>query len=1316
MRRLLLLLLLLFLSAQVVGGCGEEVGPGPVTEGEPSDPTTTQLPDQPDPTANTDTTPPDVPDPEAPFAMHVLEPTSGRTLGGELVVIEGSGFIAGMDVYFGSRKAPDIIVYSSQIIHARTPSHKPGVVDVKLQAPNSTVTVKPAAYVFRDDLSVTGVEPAVGPTKGGSPVTVRGHGFTADTKVIIGSRLLIDLTVVDSETIYGIVPAGPRGETDVIVGNPLTSTVLNGAYRYTAAPEITWLEPSSAPIDQAQEVAVIGENMGEDTVVRIDGEPVEIVATSIFQNRTVVRVEGGAAGIVDVEVETNDGLAQAQEAFVFYDAEATELALLNVWPRSGSMSGGNDVALTLTGLGSVPEVYFGAEKANVVDADFPHLTVVVPAGSGVVDIKVKHQGAEVVQAAAYEYLPLPVVHGVVPGYGPIQGGTQLTITGKRFGTDPDVFVGALPATVLSVEEDTIVVLTPPGSPGLADVRVAENGDSGLPGSDAVLEKAFDFRPLGGPEVYAIHPTYGGIAGGTLVRIFGAGFTLPKVRFAKLALDSVDVRGSSELRVRSPYADESTVLNVSVEQGGHAITLTDAYAYFDPTSPYGGSWGPPIEGTVNVTVLDLFTTDPIPEALVILGNDPDTKHRGFTDGRGQIILSDLDIVGAQMITAAKKNHTAYSVVEYDAENVTVHLINLHPSDDGGGGGGSPPNIPPFGELDGKVSGLGKYLVLPPGVTGRKTAWCQSTTPGLWEDPPKPNTPDSLLDYTWVDSEGYFDMKLHLTELAIVCLGGVVTDEEEPKKSFVPLMMGVARNIQPKPGEKLADLVDIQLSIPLKRTIPIRLDGAPTTYVNPGNGVEDVTRARLRVALDFGPDGFWTVMDREEYGSDLFQLAKQPVSLVDDLDGVTYAIEATVKGKGNQAAITGTQHFKVKFLETDRLFSFVDGAWNIVKSGIPRDAHATWGPAPDRVWLVGQGGLIAHGKNGSWFPQYSPTTLDLNGVWGVDYDHAVAVGDLGTVVAFDGSTWALETTDTTANLHAVWGQAHDDMWAVGDGVILHRDAADWTTQHTIQGALHSVWGAAGGHVLAGGDNGTLWQRTGNTWASLSVAEGVSLRGIHGTGWDHAMIVGDNGTVLKWNGSEATAIDVPTTERLNAVHVSAPDEVFCVGDRGAMLRFDGNGWAVEQAPAYGGDLKAVWDLGTPEAGTIAAGTQVISVGPILQFPVIDAPSNPALGQQSSFDYHMKWHALPGHEPTFNFVEMMMGWGNYFPAWWHVVDAQTTDVTLPHLPTLGIDPFLEGNAVLFVHRVYKPGTTADNFDFWDTYQRGSWTSWATAQAIFTP
>jgi len=1317
-------------------------------------------------------------DPIAKFEVLDLEPDEGRTFGGELVVLEGNAFVPGTEVYFGSLKAPDVIVYSAVIIHARTPAHKPGIVDITLEAPNGAKTVLEDAFLFRDKLSVTSIEPNRGPAGGGTPITVRGVGFTQDTKLLLDGRLAIDITVVDSTSLLAITPPGDGGDTDVIVSTPWTNDVIFGGFRFTVAPSVSSVSPLSGPVDGESIVTLTGAGLSADAIVYVDDAPVETLSGDGAGTLTI-SLPGGDEGAADIQVSTQDGHTLLNDAFTFVGAGSGETEILNVWPHAGDVSGGSQVTLTAYGLTNSGDttVTFGNKTAQVVsvDAISSRIIVLAPNGApGTADITLTtSNGADTVDAG-YQYTTIPAPVSVLPANGFVDGGETVTLSGANLAGDIEVYVGALPATIVSQTATKIELITPIGSPGWADIRVVGDGGEG------VLEDGFTYKPMNGVELYAVAPNYGAIAGNTLIHVYGAGFKKgAEVRFAKQFLSKVDVVSSTELQVRAPKADEPTNVDVAVEQDGKTMELLDAYSYFDPYSPYGGSWGPIIRGSVNVTVLDIFTTDPIPGAFVMLWANAETPYQGVTDDRGQITFSGEDLRGAQMVTASKAQHTAMTVVEYDAENVTVHLIPMNPSSSGGGGGGG--EGLPFGHITGSVTGLGKYIIMPPvtcdaieaqglagaggtnnclpcetdadcgenascagtycaeaclssqdcptgyvcgGTTenklgcipypGEKAAYCQTTNHTLWEEPPTPHTPIATDDGSraWVDGVGEYWMKTRLGELAVICIGGVVRDPNNKTASFLPLRMGVARNVEPIPGEELSD-INIELNIPLKKDVPLRLDGAPLMYKSQPTGTT------LRIAMDFGPEGYWNVAQLQGIGQNRFTLDNQPEALGGELEGVTYIFHAEVRG--GEFGVSGTQAFNVKLLEVDRLFSFQDGAWTVQNAGIQTDILGMWGNAPQNVWAVGADGLIAHGKNGAWFPQYSPVSDHLRAVWGIEESYALTVGDNGAAVEFDGVKWSALDTGAEADLFGVWGTSPDNMYAVGEQVVLHRGSDGWTSIASAPSVtLRAAWGAGPTDLMTVGDDGRLWRYNAldAAWKTEQLVTGLALRGISGTAPDHVWIVGDKGTVIEWSGpGQWIQHDVPTTEQLNAVVALENGQVFVSGSRGLLLRYDGNGWSAEKAPKYGGDLMAVVAFDEPGTPSYAAGTQVVTLGPMLSFPeIIDPISN-----FGTFGYHLAWTAEPSALPTFNFVQMLAGPGFYFPAWWTVVESEVTEVTFPNLPEISpgvspLAPFAGGPILMQVNRVFKPGASVHNFDFWDMYDVGSWKSWATNGVTFTP
>ena len=1368
-------------TALVALGCGV---PGSGKTSQP--PTSPPDPENPLP----ETPEPETPEPEAPTGLQLwsVDPLEGRTAGGELAVLEGQGFVDGTKVYFGSLPAQEVTVYSPVVIHARTPAHKTGMVDVRLVTPTGEKTVLEDAFLFRDELKITSIEPDRGAAAGGTPITVRGVGFVHDTRVLLGGRLALDITVVDSSTILAIAPPGAPGPSTVLVSTPFTNDSIHHGFRFTAPPKINHLSPASGVVGAETTLTLVGAYLSAESKVWVGDLEAAIVGGNGLSTLKVV-VQGGAEGAVDVRVETADGATVLNDAFTFTLAQPLAgVDVLNAWPHSGDVSGGEEVVITAYGPTTLADttVRFGSLLASIVSVDaVTHRTVVLsPAGAAgdQVDITIETSLGAASLEGAYTYTTVPAIAAVSPNKGPVAGGTTLSIDGSNLAGDVDVFVGALPATILSQTDSSLEVATPPGSPGASSVRVISAG------GEATATNAFTYLPTNGPEFYAVTPSYGAVAGNTLIHVYGAGFeTGVRVRFAKKFVD-VNLISSTELQVRAPKADEPVTLDITVEADAKVMTIKDAYSYFDPYSPYGGSWGPPVRGTVNITVLDIFTTDPIPDAFVMLWADPTTPFQGFTDDRGQITFSAPQLQGPQMVTASKAQHTAMSVVEYDAENVTVHLIPYNPPSTGGGGGG---DLLPNGRVRGVVTGLGKYVKVPPqtctematlgkvapaGTTncvscaqdadcgagahcinvalegmycadgctadfecpsgyrclgasggglacqpdpGQKAAYCQTTSYELWEDVVEKEafTPGAVWTTTWVQGDGSFVMDTRLGELAIVCVGGVVRDPNDKLNSFVPTALGVGRHIDPIPAEEI-DGVVIDLSVRLEKDVPLRLDGAPTSYTLQ-DGSTTKTMSDVRVAFDFGAEGYWTVANLTGYALVEMTLKRQPKTLTGPLEGVSYTFRAEVFN--GMYASSGTQAHKVKVLEVDRMFTFVDGAWQVLQAGIPTDVHAMWGDDPSHVWAVGAAGLIAHGKNGSWFPQASPVEAGLNAVWGVGQDFAIAAGEEGAIVRFDGATWDTEDSGTISPLYAAWGSAPDNMYAVGQGTVLHRGALGWSVLNSPPPTtLRAAWGPSPTELWAAGDDGKLWRLVDGVWSSTQLVQAASLRGMAGgaPGAETVWLVGDLGTVIEYSVADHTWVqhDVPTSEQLNAVHTFVDGTVFVVGRRGTLLRWDGYGWSLEQAPKYGGDLRAVWSLEGEEPSAVAAGTQVVSLGPMLSFPEIGDPIANTFGG-SVFSYHLDWDALPGAEPTFNFVEMLSGPGWYFPAWWTVVEADVQDITFPNLMEIqGINPFPPGNLLMRVTRVLKPGASVHNFDFFDMYDAGGWQSWAMDGVEFSP
>jgi len=168
-----------------------------------------------------------------------VAPSSGTTAGGTPVTITGTGFqpaVPDTMVTFGSVAASGVNVISSTQIHAMTPAHDAGSVDVRVANPDTQSATRVGGYVY-----VSGTAPTIsslsvdsGLSSGGTPVTITGSNFAGGATVTFGTLPAASVTVVSPTRIDVTTPSQAAGSiVDVTVTNPDTQQgTLPNAFRY----------------------------------------------------------------------------------------------------------------------------------------------------------------------------------------------------------------------------------------------------------------------------------------------------------------------------------------------------------------------------------------------------------------------------------------------------------------------------------------------------------------------------------------------------------------------------------------------------------------------------------------------------------------------------------------------------------------------------------------------------------------------------------------------------------------------------------------------------------------------------------------------------------------------------------------------------------------------------------------------------------------------------------------------------------------------------------------------------------------------------
>jgi hypothetical protein len=527
-----------------------------------------------------------------------ISPTKGPKQGGTVVTITGSGFTGVTAVKFGQTAATSYTFNSDTSITATSPSATNlGTVDITVTTPGGTSATSSADQFTYTPPAITSISPTTGSTLGGTTVTIAGSLFTGVTSVKFGSTSAASYIFKNDTSITAISPAG-TGIVDVTVTTPGGTSATSSADRFTyvapPVPVITAISPTNGTKAGGTSIAITGTGFTGVTSVKFGSTSVSYT----FNNDTSITVIAPAGtGTVDITVTTPGGTSATSSAdkFTYLPPVVTSIS-----PTSGSVSGGTVVTITGSLLTGATTVYFGTLSATFTVNSDTSITATAPAAPtnyGTIDVTVVTPGGTSATSSStkftYSPLPLPTFTSITPTYGPVAGGTTVTIIGTGFTGATSVLIGGTAATGLTVINATAIsATTPSGTAGAAWVNVT------TPAGTVSTQRAFTYVPA--PTFASITPPSGPAAGGTLVTIIGTGFTgATSVLIGGTAATGLTFVSDSQVIATTPHGTAGTTVWVDVvTPNGTAASAAPAYTYVGPAySSITPSSGPPKGGTV-----------------------------------------------------------------------------------------------------------------------------------------------------------------------------------------------------------------------------------------------------------------------------------------------------------------------------------------------------------------------------------------------------------------------------------------------------------------------------------------------------------------------------------------------------------------------------------------------------------------------------------------------------------------------------------------------------------------------------------------------
>lgn len=343
-----------------------------------------------------------------------VAPASGSMLGGTSVTINGTNFQSGLTLAasFGGASATNVTFISSSQLTATTPSGTPGAgVNVVVTNPDKQIGTCAGCYTYLAAPTVSAVNPAEGPTAGGTTITVTGSNFAAGlTTVSVGSAAATNVTVTSPTTLTATTPSGAGAVPVVVTVDRQTSnnTVL---FNYFVAPSVSSVAPASGSILGGTNVTINGANFSATPAVTFGG----VAATNVVVNsptQLTAVTPPRTAGPADVVVTNNDGRTGGCTGCYTYLPAPTVTA---VNPSTGPTAGGTTITVTGSNFAAgLTTVSVGSGAATNVSVTSPTtLTATTPpgaAGAAPVVVTVDRQTSN--STVLFTYSTGPVISNV----------------------------------------------------------------------------------------------------------------------------------------------------------------------------------------------------------------------------------------------------------------------------------------------------------------------------------------------------------------------------------------------------------------------------------------------------------------------------------------------------------------------------------------------------------------------------------------------------------------------------------------------------------------------------------------------------------------------------------------------------------------------------------------------------------------------------------------------------------------------------------------------------------------------------------------
>jgi len=437
---------------------------------------------------------------------------STPTGGGVLITLIGTSFgLAGGSVSIGGQNCP---VSAGSRTHSQILCTLPagrGSVPVTFTVDSRTSNSITLNY---DSPSITGVSPAIGPTAGGTTITIAGESFDSSGSVQVNGNTCV-MVSYSHTSITCKTPAG-FGVSKMVTVTAVSGKSSSASLFSYSAPQISSLNPTSGSTTGDGLLTINGANFASSaapSAVTISGVNCPITSQTDVRILCTLPAGEGVGKLVTVSIDSQ--LSNSAQ----FNYRAPTLSTIS--PANGNTEGGYLLTLAGSNFGASSQVSVGDSDCPIDSRSTAHdtITCTCPPGQGS-DRSVQVTVASQISNLLFFSYNGPSVSSISPTNGPTAGTIPLTINGNNFGSSGYITVNGVSCPATSHTSFRIICTLPEGEGSQVDVQVVIGSVS-----SNIFTFAYD-----APAITSLNPANGPTQGGTVIVINGVSWSFLSLRF------------------------------------------------------------------------------------------------------------------------------------------------------------------------------------------------------------------------------------------------------------------------------------------------------------------------------------------------------------------------------------------------------------------------------------------------------------------------------------------------------------------------------------------------------------------------------------------------------------------------------------------------------------------------------------------------------------------------------------------------------------------------------------------------------------------